>query len=49
MGFAGTYYVCTQRPEGMSPAHVKMSGVEPLEETDVIKTLCLEEEEQEIL
>lgn len=40
-----SYYVCTQRSEGMSPTHVEMSGVEPLEEADVIKTLRLEEEE----
>lgn len=45
MCFAGTYYVCTQWPEGMSPTHVKMCRVEPLKETDVIKALCLEEEE----
>lgn len=32
----------------MSPTHVKMSRVEPLEEADVIKTLCLEEEEKAI-
>ncbi len=46
MCFALTYYVCTERSEGMSPTHVEMSRVEPLEEADVIKTLRLEEEEK---
>lgn len=45
MCFALTYYVCTKWAEGMSPTHVEMSGVEPLQEADVIKTLRLEEEE----
>ncbi len=44
---AMTYYVCTEWTEGMSPTHVEMSRVEPLEEADVIKTLCLEEEEKQ--
>lgn len=30
----------------MSPTHVEMSRVEPLEEADVIKTLRLEEDER---
>lgn len=46
MCFALTYYVCTEGSEGMSPTHVEMSRVEPLEEADVIKTLRLEEEEK---
>lgn len=41
--FALTYYICTERSESMSPAHVEMCGVETLEEADVIKTLRLEE------
>lgn len=46
MCFAFPYYVCTEGSEGMSPTHVEMSRVEPLEEADVIKTLRLEEEEK---
>lgn len=46
MCFAWTYYVCTQWTKGMSSTRVKMSRVEPLEEADVIKALCLEEEEK---
>lgn len=45
--FAFPYYVCTEGSEGMSPTHVEMSRVEPLEEADVIKTLRLEEEEKD--
>lgn len=41
-----TYYICTEGSEGMSPTHVEMSRVEPLEEADVIKTLRLENEEK---
>lgn len=46
MCFALTYYVCTEGAEGMSPTHVEMSRVKPLEEADVIKALRLEEEEK---
>lgn len=46
MCFALTYYVCTERTEGMSPTHVEMSRVEPLEEADMIKTLRLHKEEK---
>lgn len=46
MCFALTYYVYTEGSEGMSPTHVEMSRVEPLEEADVIKTLRLQEEEK---
>ena len=40
---AWTYYICTEWSEGVSPTHVEVSGVEPLEEADVIVTLGLEE------
>lgn len=42
-----SYYVCTEGSEGMSSTNVEMSGVESLEEADVIKTLRLEEEEKD--
>lgn len=44
MCYEFTYYVSTEGSEGISPAHVEMSRVEPLQEANVIKTLCLEEE-----
>lgn len=40
-----TYYICTQRTEGVSSAHVEMRRIEPLQEADVIKTLSLLGEE----
>lgn len=33
----------------MSPTHVEMSRVKSLEEADVIKTLCLKQEEENML
>lgn len=47
--FAGTYDVCTERSEGVGPTHVQMGGVEPLEETNVIKTLRLQNLEKPLL
>ena len=46
MYFAWTYYVSTEGAKGVSPTHVEMSRVKPLEETDVIKALRLGEEEK---
>lgn len=36
-----SYDVCTERSEGMGPAHVEVGRVEPLQEANVIKTLRL--------
>lgn len=44
MHYAWTYYVSTERSEGVSATHVEMSRVEPLEEAYVIKTLRLEKD-----
>lgn len=45
--YAWTYYICTERSEGMSTTHVEMSGVKPLEEADMIKALRLKVEEKQ--
>lgn len=42
-----TYDVSTERSKGKCATHVEMSGVEPLQESNVIKTLCLEDKERE--
>lgn len=47
--FAVTYDVGAERSEGMSPAHVQMGRVEPLQETDVIKTLRLQDGDKALL
>lgn len=44
-----TYDVCAEGSEGMSPAHVQMGRVEPLQETDVIKTLRLQNVDKALL
>lgn len=49
LGFAVTYDVCTERSEGMGPTHVQMGRVEPLEETNVIKTLRLQNLDKTLL
>lgn len=47
--FAVTYDVCTERSEGMGPAHVQMGRVEPLEEANVVKTLRLQNLDKTLL
>lgn len=42
-----TYNVSTERSKGVSATHVEMSRVEPLQESNVIKTLRLEEGNKE--
>ena len=37
----GSYHVDAEGTEGVGSTHVQMSGVEPLEEADVIKALGL--------
>lgn len=41
MNRCSSYDVCTERSEGMGPAHVEVGRVEPLEEANVIETLRL--------
>lgn len=36
-----TYYVGADRTEGVGPAHIKMSGIEPQENFDVIEAVSL--------
>lgn len=45
--FKWTYNVGTEGSEGMSPTHVEMRRVEPLEEVNVIKTLRLQDRKTE--
>lgn len=47
--FAVTYDVCTEGSEGMGPTHVQMGRVEPLEKTNVIKTLRLQNLDKALL
>lgn len=47
--YSWTYNVCTEGIKGMSPTHVQVSRVEPLQEADVIETLRLNEEEETTL
>lgn len=44
-----SYDVCTERSEGIGPARVQMGRVEPLEEANVIKTLCLQNSEKNLV